>query len=269
MVGLKTGNRIERVSFVGSGNVATHLAVALSAAGIKVTEIYSPNHLHAAALARKVQASPVREAALLDDSVDLCIISVPDDRIGGIAAADGMPEMHGIVAHTSGITPLEALSFFKRRGVFYPLQTFTKDRDMDMTEIPFCIDASLEQDAQLLFDLAQKISKSVAMISSYERKYLHLTAVVVSNFSNHLYHVAYDILEKKGLDFQMLLPLISETAKKVQDIHPHKAQTGPAIRKDFDTMRTHLELLKEFPFYSEVYQLLSDQIIEKHGEDKG
>ncbi len=159
---------------------------------------------------------------------------------------------------------MDDLATHARRGVFYPLQTFSLDRELDMSKSPFCIEAIQEKDELQLIELANLLSKSVYKISSEQRKYLHLTAVMVSNFSNHLYHLAHDILETKALDFDLLLPLIIETASKVHEITPGEAQTGPARRKDHQTMRKHLEMLADFPEYAELYRLLSGQILRRH-----
>ncbi len=253
---------IQRISFIGSGNVASHLAEALVRQGKQIEEVYSPSPEHAKTFAERWKCRVVNRLSDLQPQVDLCLISIPDDSIKSVA--DTIPEIKGIVAHTSGITSMDVLKKHKRHGVFYPLQTFTKDRRLALEKSPFCIESNNQSDKVLLMDLAGLITEKVFEINSEQRRYLHLTAVMVSNFSNHLYHLAHEVLESKGLDFELLLPLIFETANKVHDIHPHAAQTGPAKRKDQKTMSKHLEMLTDFPEYKKLYQLLSDQILDAH-----
>ena len=144
------------------------------------------------------------------------------------------------------------------------MQTFSKSREVEFTNIPVCIEGSDETTTNLLIDLAKKISNNVVMLNSEQRQYLHLTAVTVNNFSNLMYNLAHDVLIEKEIDFSLLLPLIQETALKVHIINPSEAQTGPARRNDKSTINKHLELLNNYPDYKEVYRLLSNQLIRKY-----
>jgi predicted short-subunit dehydrogenase-like oxidoreductase (DUF2520 family) len=252
------------VSFIGSGNVATHLAMGLQAAGIELQEVYSPTKINAEIFADKFGCKPVPDIGLISDNADLYLIAVPDDEIR--RASEMLPSLKGIVAHTSGITSLNSLSKKNKQAVFYPLQTFTKDRPVDLSKVPVCIESNNHDTVGSLSELAGKISKKVVIIDSDKRKFLHLAAVMVNNFTNHLYHIAQEMLEKENIDFELLLPLIAETAGKVQDISPVNAQTGPAKRKDSLTIDKHLELLANDPEYKELYRLLTAQIIKKYHE---
>ncbi len=251
------------MSFVGSGNVATHLAHALKNHGIEIVEVFSEKIENAKRFASEVNCSVVEELNKLKPT-DLIIIAVPDSKIEEVSLQ--LPENDSLVVHTSGITNMASLSGIKRFGVFYPLQTFSRQRTVEMLEVPFCIEAHNEEDCKLLLELASKLSNNVKRVSSEQRKVLHLAAVMVSNFSNHLYALANEILEKSNLEFDFLLPLIKETALKAADVHPHDAQTGPARRNDISTLEEHLEMLKEFPEFRETYKLLSEQIIKKYNE---
>jgi len=261
---LKSSKSIETVSFVGSGNVATHLAVALKGAGVEVAEVFSENTENAKTFAIKLQCSIAESIQNFKMTSDLTILTVPDSKI--VEVSKLLPDSDSIVVHTSGITDISVLNGREHYGVFYPLQTFSKERKVDISEVPFCIEANNENDFNLLMELAFKLSNNVKKVSSDQRKLLHLTAVMVNNFSNHMYHLAQEILENNNIDFDFLLPLIQETALKINDVHPAKAQTGPARRKDNSTIKEHLKMLNEFPEYQEIYKLLSEQIMKKYHE---
>jgi len=248
---------------VGSGNVATHLAHALKNHSIEIVEVFSDKIENAKCFASEINCFVVESLNKLKPT-DLIIIAVPDSKIEEVSLQ--LPENDSLVVHTSGITNMASLSGINRFGVLYPLQTFSRQRTVEMLEVPFCIEAHNEEDCKLLLELASKLSNNVKMVSSEQRKVLHLAAVMVSNFSNHLYALANEILEKSYLEFDFLLPLIKETALKAADVHPHDAQTGPARRNDVSTLEEHLEMLKEFPEFRETYKLLSEQIIKKYNE---
>ncbi len=257
-------NSIKTISFIGSGNVSSHLAAALQNAGHRIVEVLSPNIGNAKQFAEQFTCNLAEDIQYLNTKVDLLIISVPDARVEEVAKA--LPPFKGIVAHTSGITRMNVLESAQNYGVFYPLQTFTRDRKMDISDAPFCIESSSKEVGEKLFNLAGEISKSVQFVNSEQRKHLHLAAVMVSNFVNHLYGISHDFMESKQLDFDLLLPLIRETAAKVQDISPEKAQTGPARRNDEVTLKSHLKMLKNSPEHEELYRLFSEQIKKKYNE---
>jgi len=261
---LSDTNSIETVSFVGSGNVATHLALALFKAGIGIKSVFSPNKLNADEFAEKFKCQVVSDITETAKSIDMLILAIPDSRVAEVC--NSIPDNGTLVVHTSGINAMEALKSKSRYGVFYPLQTFSKERELDMKTVPFCLEANNNNDLQRMYELAKKISSNVHFVNSKKRKLLHLTAVMVSNFSNHLYHLSYDILESGGVSFDFLKPLIQETASKVEEIHPHKAQTGPARRNDITTLEEHMKMLSQFPEYQQVYKLLSEQIRKKFHE---
>jgi len=261
---LEQNSSIKSVSFVGSGNVATHLAIALSDADVKIIEVFSQNPVNANKFAMDFNCTAVDSMQNFSAKAQLLIISVPDSKIKDVA--NELSYLQTLIVHTSGITGIEALSLNKKYGVFYPLQTFSKKRIIDMKDVPFCIEAKSETELNLLMNLALKISNNVKNVSSEQRKILHLMAVMVSNFSNHLYHLAHDILATNNLSFDFLIPLINETALKIKDVHPSDAQTGPARRKDVSTIDEHMKMLNAFPEYKEIYRLLSEQIMKKYHE---
>ena len=261
---MRTIDFIQSISFIGSGNVATHLADALQKSGCRIVEVFSPNKDNSNRFAEQFSCIAVQELQQLNTAIDLYIIAVPDAKVEEVAKS--LPPFEGIVAHTSGITPMNVLKSVKDFGVFYPLQTFTANRAMDISDAPFCIEASNKAVGEKLLDLAGMISRWVQFIDSEQRRQLHLAAVMVSNFTNHLYGMADEFLKSSALDFKMLLPLIRETAAKVQDISPKNAQTGPARRNDEQSLKAHLQMLENSPEYSAVYRLFSEQIKKKYHE---
>ena len=187
---------------------------------------------------------------------DVYIAAVPDDTIHSITSQ--LPFTNKLVAHTCGGAALEAISNTNKKGVFYPLQTFSKNKEIDFKNIPICVEAQNKEDLSLLSNLGTLISQKVYNISSSERTKLHVAAVFVNNFVNELYHISEDILKKQQLDFSLLAPLIKETANKIEYLTPAQAQTGPAKRGDKKTIQTHQGLLTTQQ--QEVYQLLTSSI---------
>jgi len=247
-----------KVVCIGSGNVATHLAVALKTAGAELVQIWSRDVEHAADLSRKVGAAAVGDLGQVISDADLYLLSVADDAIPSIAAA--LPDTCGIIAHTSGATDMNVLSAFMNYGVFYPLQTFSKKRTIDFRNVPFCLEAGSSDVLSRLKGLAVLIGSPHYEVSSDQRKQLHLSAAFACNFVNHLYTIADRLLAEHELDFEVLRPLIAETAEKVRQYKPAAVQTGPAARNDLRTMEQHLMLLEGKPQLQEIYQMMSNSI---------
>jgi len=249
-----------RITLIGSGNVATHLAAALKNAGHNIVQVYSRTLQNAALLAYHVKAEAIDDLQAINPQTDLFVIAVKDDAIGPIAqqlAKYGQP-----MVHTSGATDLYTLlAFADNVGVFYPLQTFSKTKEVDFRNVPLCLESKDEVLSKTLQDLAQTVSNKVYFIDSNKRKTLHLAAVFACNFPNYLYNIAQQILAKQDIDFELLRPLILETAKKVQQSLPADVQTGPALRNDEITMQNHLQLLNDEPQLQQLYNLLSQGII--------
>jgi predicted short-subunit dehydrogenase-like oxidoreductase (DUF2520 family) len=256
------------VTFIGSGNLAWHLAPALDNIDYPVREVYSQNSKHASALAERLYQAEVKKT--LDFSAShsrIFIVCVSDDAIQEIAQEIVLPE-NAILAHTSGSQPLSVLGYAATQnlGVVYPLQTFTKGKKVDFKEIPIFIEAENKETDFVLSSMAKAISKKVLRISSDDRKALHVSAVFASNFTNHMLTLAQQILEEHDLDLEVLNPLIVETINKALAIGPEDAQTGPAFRGDMKTMDKHLAFLKSDKSIVEIYRLISQHIIDKYGE---
>ncbi|MBG6236342.1 putative short-subunit dehydrogenase-like oxidoreductase (DUF2520 family) [Pedobacter sp. CAN_A7] len=249
-----------KVVCLGSGNVATHLASAFKASGADLIQVYSKTLANAHALASVLNSQAIDNLQLLNREADLYLISVSDDAIAGLVGQ--LNWLKGLVVHTSGATSLSVFEDqgISHYGVLYPLQTFSKSRPVDFQTIPLCLEAGTSEDLQTLHLAAATLSTLVYNVSSADRKLLHLAAVFACNFSNHLYHLSADLLARNHLSFDLLKPLILETAAKVQSAKPYDVQTGPAIRGDEATMNRHLELLQEEPVLTDIYKTLSKSI---------
>lgn len=251
-----------KIVFLGSGNVATHLALAFEASGQQIMQVWSRSKVNAAQLAAEVNASPIEDFSSLDRNADLYLVAVKDEAINDLVPA--LKGLKGVVAHTSGATALEVLEGLEKFGVFYPLQTFSKQKAVNLSNTPMCLEANSIATLDVLQAAAKLISSAQYMVNSEQRKVLHLAAVFACNFSNHLYHLGYSILEANGLDFELLKPLILETARKIEDARPFDVQTGPAIRGDQETMVKHLRLLDDRRDLQEIYKTLSESIKKTH-----
>ena len=224
------------VLIVGNGNVAVHLFEALSTVeDVSVSKISSRNLLQI-------------------PKADITIIAVSDNAIAEVSKQI----TNELVVHTSGFSSIEMLQNTTRKGVFYPLQSFTKGKNVAFSKIPICVEATHAKDLELLKNLAKKLSDKIYIINSEQRKALHVAAVFVNNFTNYMYKVGNDICQKNEIPFEILQPLIKETAKKVSEITPEKAQTGPAARNDSETIKNHLFLLSEQE--KEIYNLMTKSI---------
>ncbi len=250
---------LRRIVLIGAGNVATHLGLAFLNKGLIIEQVYSRTALSANSLAAKLHAVPVIRSEEIMPGADLYIISVSDDAITEIVKKINFGESP--VVHTSGTVPMD---IFKQSapayGVFYPLQTFSKDREIDFSTVPVLIEASDPQLERMLADLGNLISARVQVCDSEKRKIIHLAAVFACNFSNFMYTLSEEILSSQQLSFDLLRPLILETAGKVMRQNPRDAQTGPAIRNDRSVMETHLQLLAGDPEKHEIYKILSKPI---------
>ncbi len=246
-----------RVSIIGSGNVAQHLIQVFAlTTGIDVVQVYAR---HPEPIKSLIPSVSVVTSFSELKRVDLCIIAVSDHSIA--AVSQQLPFKNQLVVHTSGSVAMDDLDDQNRKGVFYPLQTLTKSKEVDFKCIPICLEAQSAIDFKLLYSVASLLSDSIYSVNSIQRKALHLSAVVVNNFVNHLYHIGATICSDYELDFAILKPLIVETANKINTLSPQQAQTGPALRGDTETINTHLAMLKE-DYQKEIYKILTKSIID-------
>lgn len=249
---------IQHIGIIGSGNVAWHLTHHLKSEGLTIDWIHSRNEETGKELANSVGSPFI--STLGNQNCDLALICVNDDSIQSILTK--LPDNIQL-AYTSGTKPLSELSIENKKiGVFYPLQTFSKEKSINLFEVPFFIEAADSTFAQQLFDLAWKLSRTVQFASSEERKHLHLAAVLVNNFSNHLFYLAQEYLNHHNLDWNNLRPLINETVSKLDSLSPFDAQTGPARRNDQATIDTQLNLLTGEQ--KELYRLFTESILKTY-----
>lgn len=249
------------IVIIGAGNVASHLCRAFDDSEHKIVQLYNRSE-KGKELANEYGISFTTN---INDLVkaDIYLVAIPDDAVSSFA--NKFPYKQSLIAHTSGSVSIEALNEASNRtGVFYPLQTFTKNKLVDFKTIPICIEAKSDEDEKTLYKLGIEISSIVKRIDSEKRKLAHVAAVFANNFSNHMYEIAYSFLMKNNLPFDLIQPLIKETADKVQHETPYDAQTGPAKRGDNKTIEAHLELLKNKE-YQEIYKLVSESIKNTHG----
>ncbi|AZI70431.1 Rossmann-like and DUF2520 domain-containing protein [Cloacibacterium normanense] len=243
-----------QIVLIGSGNVAFHLAKAFTEAQIPISQIFGRNTTELQKISEQFSI-PFSAKTLAE--ADLYIISVSDSSIAEVSAL--IKNENALVAHTSGSVSREALSGNYRKSVFYPLQTFSKSKNLDYSKIPFFIDAENENDEEILKNLASKISKNVMLANDEKRKYIHLTAVFACNFVNHLYARAKEISDSQGIPFDYFLPLIDETTQKIHELEPKLAQTGPAIRNDEKVLKLHESLLTDEEKLK-IYKTLNESI---------
>jgi predicted short-subunit dehydrogenase-like oxidoreductase (DUF2520 family) len=255
------------VVILGFGNVAQHLVRAfLPTDDVKVVQIYNRS---------EITDPPINNCTTYLSNLveaDAYIIALPDDVIPDFS--EKLPFTNRLVVHTSGSVPMHLLSKKNNHGVFYPLQTFSKDRIVEFKSIPICVEAKSSKDLLSLKKLGNSISEKMVEIDSEQRRKLHLAAVFVNNFTNHLYHISEELIAENHLDFDLLKPLIFETAQKLDSLSPRQAQTGPAKRNDEKTIKNHLQILNDAEqtgnldaSIPELYSMLTQSILNmNHGE---
>ncbi len=248
------------VTLIGTGNVAHHLYSAFSnSENVQLIQVFGRKK---GVLGNKEQSAELSKSPI--KKADVYMLAVSDDAISEVSQE--FKDVRGLVVHTSGGMAMEILPKEIRQGVFYPLQTFSKKRMVPFDNIPLCIEAEQENDKLLLQKLAESISTTIHQVSSEKRAHLHLAAVFVNNFVNHFYKIGADICQNQNFEFDILKPLILETAHKIEELGTEEAQTGPAKRGDSRTIDSHLELLKKNALHKEIYTLLSQSISETYGK---
>ncbi|KAF2506691.1 DUF2520 domain-containing protein [Flavobacterium zhairuonense] len=245
-----------RLSIIGSGNVAQHLIKAFAKSeAIEIVQLFSRKK--EALLSLIDEDKIATDLAQLTKPADLYVIAVSDNAISEVSQQ--LPFQNKLVVHTSGAAPLNSLHSKNRRGVFYPLQSFSKNKALDFSVIPMCLEAENISDFELLEQTAKAISNAVFAINSEQRKALHVAAVFVNNFTNHLYQIGQEICDENKVPFEVLKPLIQETAEKINILDPIDAQTGPAKRNDTNTIEAHLAFLTN-ENQKNIYKILTQSI---------
>ncbi len=241
------------VVVIGNGNVAHHLTKTfIKNEHIKLLQVYARTIKNIKYLQN---TTSITDDLSLITEADICILAVSD---GAISEISSQLNIKGLVVHTSGSVAMNSLKNKGRKGVFYPLQSFSKEKEVTFKEIPFCLEAENENDLQLLERLAATIGEKIYRINSQQRSKLHAAAVFVNNFTNHMYKIGNDICNEYHVPFEVLYPLIKETAEKMEYMEPKEAQTGPAKRNDIETMKRHLHLLTKEQ--QEIYKTITKSI---------
>lgn len=248
------------VTIIGAGNVAYHLAKVLSEIGIQSLRVYS-KHPRQTLFSDELQHLLTDAREIFENPAELVIVAVNDDSIAQVVTQ--IVDEDQLVVHTSGSVSIDVLKKFRRSGVLYPLQTFSAKRKIHWKGIPFFIEAQTKNDEKLLQELAKQISGQFHHTNSEERMRMHVAAVFVSNFVNHMFVQAKDLINLQDMDFSVFEPLIGETVDKVFEMDPEDAQTGPAVRNDQKTLQKHLDTLENFPDKQALYQMMSEYILKR------
>ena len=247
--------------FIGAGNLATQLAKAFFSKGHNIVQVFSLTETSASTLAEQVNTGFTTNPAEISNSADVYFVALKDSAFSEVLQRIDFG--NHLVVHCSGSVSMNVLKNCSSNfGVFYPLQTFSKQRNVDFKKIPVFIEANNRENEELLVKIANEISDNVSVLDSERRRTLHVAAVFACNFVNHFYHIAGDILKSKAIDFDVLRPLILETAMKVQTYEPAEVQTGPAVRFDENIINLHLAELSETPDYQKLYETISKRIFE-------
>ena len=256
-----------RFVFIGAGSLATHLSDAIKINGYSVIQIFSRTENSAKKLAKKLHTTYTTSTSEIKKEADIYIVALKDSAFQEVLPKIDFGDK--LVVHCAGSLSISVLEkYAKNFGVLYPLQTFSKGREINFKKVPVFVEANSVENERLLLEIVQKISNSVSILSSDKRIYLHIAAVFACNFVNHFYTIASDILKTENMSFEVLRPLILETAAKVQVLEPHEAQTGPAIRFDENIISKHLKELKGKKNYDELYNIISKSIFEHHQNTK-
>ena len=254
----------KRVVLIGAGNVATHLGIGWQKAGGQVVQVYSRSEASASDLASRLGVSFVTSLDEVCKDADIYVVMVKDAVLAELIPSVVKGRKEALFVHTAGSMPMDIWKGHAQRyGVLYPMQTFSKQREVDFASVSFFVEANGAEDLACLKDLSLLLSPKVYEATSSQRTYLHMAAVFACNFANHMYALSASLLAKQGFPFDAMLPLIDETARKVHELSPCDAQTGPAVREDANVMNKHLTMLADDSRLRDLYEMISQSIIEQ------
>jgi len=255
-----------KIAFLGAGNLATNLAHAIYQHNHDIVQVYSRTLENASRLAEKFHAQPINTIQELNEQAELYILALKDDALQEIIPR--LPDISAIFVHTGGSVPMSIFKgAVKNYGVFYPLQTFKKNRIVGFSGVPVFLEANSSENYKMIEELAGQISHKVQPASSDDRLAIHVAAVFACNFTNFMFVGADEILQKHNLSFQHLKPLIKETFAKVQEQAPAEMQTGPAVREDRQTIQSHLNILSDSGMWQNLYRFVTDMIVEYYNRE--
>ena len=247
-----------KIVFIGAGNLATRLSLAMQRVGMQIGQVYSHTEASARQLATRLGCPWTNDLSALQEDGDLYVFSLKDTVLSDVISK--VKPNNGMWVHTAGSMPMSVFEGYAQRfGVLYPLQTFSKGRNVNFDVIPIFLEANTDKNADYLKNIASALSENVRFMSSEKRRSLHLAAVFACNFTNHIYTLSYKLLENESIPADVLLPLIDETVSKIHSMPPAAAQTGPAIRYDENVINKHLAMLDD-PAMQAIYRLLSQSI---------
>ena len=247
-----------KIVFIGAGNLATRLSLAMQRVGMQIGQVYSHTEASARQLATRLGCPWTNDLSALQEDGDLYVFSLKDTVLSDVISK--VKPNNGMWVHTAGSMPMSVFEGYAQRfGVLYPLQTFSKGRNVNFDVIPIFLEANTDKNADYLKNIASALSENVRFMSSEKRRSLHLAAVFACNFTNHIYTLSYKLLENESIPADVLLPLIDETVSKIHSMPPAAAQTGPAIRYDENVINKHLAMLDD-PDMQAIYRLLSQSI---------
>lgn len=247
-----------KIVFIGAGNLATRLSLAMQRVGMQIGQVYSHTEASARQLATRLGCPWTNDLSALQEDGDLYVFSLKDTVLSDVISK--VKPNNGMWVHTAGSMPMSVFEGYAQRfGVLYPLQTFSKGRNVNFDVIPIFLEANTDKNADYLKNIASALSENVRFMSSEKRRSLHLAAVFACNFTNHIYTLSYKLLENESIPTDVLLPLIDETVSKIHSMPPAAAQTGPAIRYDENVINKHLAMLDD-PDMQAIYRLLSQSI---------
>lgn len=257
---------IKNISIVGSGNVATHMTLALHKAGLNILEVCSANAENAKLLANKVNASVVKNIQDMASNADLYLFSVSDKAYDRIL--EDFPHTNKCIVHTAGSLSMEILAKKSNNyGVVYPFQTLSKHKEISFKTVPLLFCGSTPEVQESIKNIAKKISNKTSFANDEQRKYIHISAVFACNFVNHMYALAHSMTAQHNIDFSLLFPLIKETTEKALLGNPEEMQTGPAVRNDQNIIQSHIDLLEDNTELQHIYTLLSNSITKHHNKN--
>lgn len=251
------------VVMIGAGNVATHLSKRIYETGTRILQVFSRTEDSASALAKQVSANWTTNSAEIYSSADLYILALNDSSIGSFLESSQLKGK--MLVHCSGSLSIDVLKGYSDNvGVIYPLQTFSKARDIDFSEVPLFLEFSTSEAEKVLDKMARMLTRRIYYVNSLQRMILHIAAVFSCNFVNHFYAISEQILNENNLDFEYLRPLMQETLDKTKIMKPYDAQTGPALRNDLNVIDKHIKELVDYPDIQMMYNLISEHIYKLH-----
>jgi predicted short-subunit dehydrogenase-like oxidoreductase (DUF2520 family) len=251
-----------KVVLIGSGNAATVLGRIMHAKGHDILQVISRNMAHAHALAMEIEAEAVTDFHKIDPRADIILIAVSDEALSTVS--HWLHSGKNLIVHTAGSVSREVLKNNSQQyGVLYPLQSLRKENH-ELPEIPFLIDGNTSEVINFIRSFALTLSSQVSIATDYDRLRLHLAAVTTANFMNHLFTLTESFCHKEGVDFKLLIPLLSETVNRLETHSPAAMQTGPAIRNDRETIHKHISMLSDYPELEKIYEWMTKSITDYH-----